>query len=53
VVDVADEATRQRRRAREALLADRELALQTRQRRRLTLRLPRTLPVPRAGRPSA
>jgi hypothetical protein len=43
---MTDDKTRERRRAREALLADREAAQQSRQRRRVTLRLPRTLPAP-------
>jgi hypothetical protein len=43
----------ERRRAREALLADRLAALERRQLRRLGLRLPRSLPVPPLGtRPS-
>jgi len=41
-----DLVTRERRRAREDLLADRRAAMGRRQWRRVVLRLPRTLPVP-------
>jgi hypothetical protein len=44
--DVSD--SRERRRAREALLADRNAALERRQKRRLILRLPTSMPLPRA-----
>ena len=44
---MSEQDLRERRRRREALLADREVALGRRQLRRLGLRLPSSYPLPR------